>query len=215
MYLTVCKNKMIKRVCPLLKETLESGGRANFSVQYILKEGTQGLWENKRELFTSDRDRGRVGEGWVLKNETGDKMMRRIFKRKQDEQMYGPILNKMCVHMYVEKGTTTSRALISGKEAGEIHRHWPWKSLRHLQVGTLDWTFKSRNHWVIQSTVWYGIWSYLEGKILGLCSQWDWSRWGWSQWERYLWPYYWYNAINNLQNICFYDDNSYLRQSLN
>lgn len=42
--------------------------------------------------------------------------MRRIFKRKQYEQTYGPIFSKICVHVYVEKGTTMSKALLSAKE---------------------------------------------------------------------------------------------------
>ena len=47
----------------------------------------------------------------------------REFKREHVSKDMG-ICSMRCVCMSVEKGTTMSRALLRGKEAGEICRHW-------------------------------------------------------------------------------------------
>lgn len=68
-----------------------------------------------------------MGEGRVQKNEIGDKRARTIFLEKKYEQTCGSIFSKGCAHVHAEKRTVMSRALLREKEAGESHRHWPWK----------------------------------------------------------------------------------------
>lgn len=58
--------------------------------------------------------------------------MRRIFKRKY-EQTYGPIFSKICVHVYVEKGTTMSEGGLAQCERGESTDIGQGSLARHLQ----------------------------------------------------------------------------------
>lgn len=72
---------------------------AYYTEESILKEA-HGIWGNKGGLFKSDWDRGRVGEGWVLKNEIGVNRGRKVLRQNNMSKPIGLYLIRyMCMYM--------------------------------------------------------------------------------------------------------------------